>query len=674
MLKKAGISHDLEQAVGEEVATILSSYGIKYNPEIHEFLSRKKRPVESIASLLTTQETKNIVAILSSLRAEKLEEAANVVKNDFKTEFAPFGVSESEFSKLLQSSTGKPRAEYLKTELEPIINKLNSKGLDGLKIVTDYQTRFHNSIYSTLRSAKDSEHLKSLFVGRVTPQLLQKIFENKNQQEAVDMLTRLIEGNFEAYTKAELLDAAGFSESRHPLSATRYWPDIDAKNKSLIQEKIAETIDLDAPQVIAEVIVSVQKNLPITSVDQQRIRALYANRFNKNTDGFLEFIKKAFLEMGYNESYLDDFILQVKDYASEEKMDKKDLLFNDYESYFDSREERQIVDLIRNTFNLQCVASDIKIPKPEDFVLNKKRFVVDFIIYCDVFNGVKAIDENGTTYEKPEIEKQVILIGEYYGFGGEQVALNAPQDLYDPDGNLLYPKGTPLTRSQRYEYKTQYKKITESFCSQAIGCKTISINQASSTKTQKEEVEKGLQENNVLFSTEDRRIQESMALYQLIQWYKNADDLSKERSAQEVSRYFDIGTLKPKAGQEFKETKYSAAIQAAIKNINAAELEIVVSQNRKNFVTKNLRPGQQSASYLAQIKNVLKILKTTNQWRYDMLQQMNTEIANSKAPVNDRLFMEKIRALQDLSNSENEIPVFNIFKTAFNLKSFFKVA
>jgi hypothetical protein len=74
------------------------------------------------------------------------------------------------------------------------------------------------------------------------------------------------------------------------------------------------------------------------------------------------------------------------------------------------------------------------------------------------------------------------------------------KDLLNPDGTIAFSAGHAITRTEAYRYKTQFKKITEEFCARAIGCKTISIGQANSRKTQLSEAIKGLDQNKVLYS------------------------------------------------------------------------------------------------------------------------------------------------------------------------------
>lgn len=670
MLKEAGISSDLQKAVGQNLAEVLSGYGIAFDPTIPALISKRKRPVGEIASVLSSIDLANVKALIYALRAEEIENAGQKLKEIYTTEFAPYGITEAEFSRLLQSSTGKPSADYYDNELKSIIDKFDSRNLDGLDIVKKFQTRFANSIFSTFRKVKDEEHLKSLFIGRLSPKLREELLKYGRMDE----IEKIIDDNFAQLTKSELLDAAGFSEMQYPLSPRRYWPDLnDPKNTKLINDKFIETIDLDYPEIVAEAIVSEDKQSAVVGVEQQRIKFLYSNRFNKNKNLFYDFIKKTYLDMGYGEQILDEFIEDVDKFVSDEKGQdprKKDNLFANTESYFRSIQERQIVDLIRDTFQLQCVASNIRFPKTEDFSLIKKNFIIDFIIYCDIFKGIEDLQG----YQRPVIEKQVILIGEYYGYDHTTFAYDAPVDLYDPEGNLVYPKGTPLTKGQVYKFKTPYKEITESFCARALDCKSISLYEAETPGAQKKEIARGLQASNVIYSSDDRKVPPSNALEDLINWYKNADETSRIKSEAEVSRYFDTKTFVKKPGQEFKENKYSVKIIAAKKYIQSNELAIAISQTKKDYTITNIKSGDQSRSYLSRIRVLTKVIRENNKWRYDFLDALEKEIINSKYPINDAVFLRIIDSIQDMNKSEGSIKSpTNLFKMAFNYKSFIKL-
>ena len=674
------LDQNIKDAVGSGLQNILAKYNIEYNNEIHDFVLKKDITMNDISQLLTTQSSNNIRAIIYSLREQELQKYSSMIIDSYN-KFKEYGISEKDFSYLLQSS-GSGLKQH--AELKPIIEKLDASGHNGSEIVENFRTHFASKIIKPLWSLKQeelygkvikipvSEHLRNLFVGKVTIALKQMLppgtkIDDKNVEE-------YISENFKPFTKKELLDSAGFNENKFPLRISNYWPDL--KHHDAMYEKIKENIDIDDPKTVGEALRSAVTHENVNSIEQNRIKFLFINQFQKNTGLFLDYIKQIFIKDQYAQDSINEFENAVKEIVEADSMvneRKRDTLFNNTSSYFASIQEKEIVDLIRNEFKLQCVASNMKFPITNDYSLNKRTFIVDFIMYCDILNGIEAKSENGQQYYIPDINKQAILIGEYYGFGGNEIRQKVEEDLYDPDGNLVYKAGDQLTRTQYYQYKTQFKKITENFCAKAIGCKTLSINQAGSRKKQIQEIQIGLDDNSVLYNGRGKmgdQLPESKALNDLINWYNSADELSKQKSTQIIEKYYDIQTGQKKYGGEYEINKYETAIEASKKYISSSELRIAIEENKQHYIAKNLKSEETSGSYLQQIRTSMQKISQINTWRIQYLDNLSKVVEEAFVhgmPINENLFLSCLRAVQDQSNDQNDMfDLSQIIKTAFN--------
>jgi hypothetical protein len=692
--------------VSNEIAAIYADRGIEYSEELHQFIINKRKTSEKIKHFLETQSVSNIKNVLYNFRDQYIQDIANNIKavyNDLKQQF---NCSEKEFSYLAQSATSNPSSRHEEGELASLFQKIASQlsTEEARKIISQYQ----KIIFTKLAFSIKDQPFKALYMGKLNALELQPFVATLNRETKDGPLHAILGDLLKAPTKEDILDRADFSQSRFPLSVERYWPKISDANMKDIYDKIILNVNIDDPIRLAEVIKSARTDAQLIDPTQINLKYLLMTQFNKDTSKFLKFIAQVFETNGYSKEFLKEFTDKVlDDLAIIGKEHLRDTLFEGYGRDFGSKIEKEVILLFRDEFLLQCVPSNITVPSPSDFELNKSHFIIDFIIYCDVLRGLKTAQENNIEYHTPDIIKQVILIGEYYGFGGDQVVKVLDKDLLNPDGTIAFSAGHAITRTEAYRYKTQFKKITEEFCARAIGCKTISIGQANSRKTQLSEAIKGLDQNKVLYSPATISLPQTSAMNQLIHWYSNiADDLSKSKSYDIISKYIDLNNFNPKPGTDFKFNKYTSLIEASKKKIESIELTNAIMQNNADFKASKLEvltnrmqkildqlssnnltlhetqelnnEGNtifQTNDYFNKIQASREKYRSENEWRIEALDKINSTIHSaieSGKSINDKEVLSLIGICVDFSKSPSSLPKdTSITKNAFNYKKQF---
>ena len=666
----------LEDAIKSAIhrAFLKNNLNFEYDQNVHEFLRKDRKDILSIATFLNNVETTKIRTILRALKQEKIENVVLKITEDYQKDFKPYGITKEEFSHLLQSTrTGVE-------SIQPIIQKI------GIEKVSKLQTKISGTYIRNLTNPK-SGALTLLLFGRIEPEIREKL-NTGPEIEALFAEFQMSEGE----VKQEVLMSSEFSPIIYPLRPENYWPPLKDDYSNILETKILDTFDLNNPIPAIQGISSAKFNTVAIGDEPNRIKALFKNQFQSNEDKLLDYVANVFIKNNNPIETVKSYVEQIKNSVDKTPKDdtkprRKDSLFPEMESYFDSIKEKEIVDLVRDEFNLTCVQSAMQFPITNDFTMNKKNFITDFVIYCDAFDGFKEEERDGIKIEVPLIKNRLLLIGEYYGYYSDLKSKPLKEDLINPDGTpFLKDNGQPavvgdvLTIGEEYKFKTKYKIITNDFCGKAIGCKTISVHQANSRKEQRSEVAKGLEENNVIYNSESKDVEiKSGALINLMKWYRNASDESKNASKATLSRYFDTETLTKKSGKEYPlafqnpKNKYLGVIYETIHFIKSKDLFAAIEQSKLNYSIKTIKNPETANNYLMSLAPERRRLTEQNNWRIESLKNIYKEIQNMplengklQNPINNIEFLKYIQEIKNFANKN--VDYSNVFKKkAFNL-------
>ena len=650
--KDEKLENEIKLAIQE--VFLKNNIDLEYNPVIHQFLRSSKKNVMSIAYFLNNSEAHEVRTVIRALKQEKIKSVADRLLQDYELEFEPFGVTKSEFSQLLQTTSLNP--------LKEVIEKV------GEGKVKKEQSKFNNSYITDFKKSAGGQLLPLLF-GKINPELKEKI-KGKEAIQSVLAEFELKTGDL----RKEVLMASEFNSLMYPVNAEFYWPPLKEEYSDIMNEKILETFDIDNTKKVIEAIMSAKHGTVAYGSEADKIKALYKGKFNSDTENFLSFISEALIKAGNPTEAVDFYIQTIRaglegsfSKSSKEKEEKRDALFLESASYFDSKTEKEIVDLIRNEFNLACVASAIKFPITNDFTMNKENFITDFVIYCD---GVEfqEKEKDGEKYQVPVIKHRLLLIGEYYGYDSVRPTQALEKDLINPDGTPFIKKngmpalkGDILDEGEKYQYKTKYKIVTNNFCGRAIGCKTISLNKAESKVRQKSEVARGLDENMVLYNTSFNDVEiKSTALLELIKWYKNASDFEKQEYRGLVEKYFNPDTLAKKPGSEYPlslqnpKSRYLSKIYETIHLVKSKDLFIAIQLAKKNYSAEFISNEENAKQYLASIRDIRYPVEKKSQWRTEILNNLFKEIKNIPVingelatPINNMVFLKFLKDISD---------------------------
>jgi hypothetical protein len=658
---------------------IKNNIDLEYNPALHKFLRSSLKRVTSIAAFLNNSEANEVRTVIRALRQEQIQAVADKLLEDYEVEFEPFGVTKSEFSKILQT---------VSANSDPVKEVVQKVGEEKVKKA---QHAFNESYLSRLRfNGQNGASLIPLLFGKISPELREKI-QDKEAIQSILSEFKLQPGEL----KKEVLMASEFSSLMYPVSAEFYWPPMKEEYSGIIEEKILETFDINNPNTVIEAIMSSKYGTVVLNDEADKIKVLYKNKFNSDDETFFDFISKTLIKDGNPAETVDNYIQAIRaglqgsfnKKGQERDERKRDTLFPEAESYFDSIKEKEIVDLIRNEFYLACVASAMEFPITNDFTMNKKNFITDFVIYCDGLDGFQEKEKDGIRYTTPVIKHRLLLIGEYYGYDNVNQSKPLKTDLINPDGTpFLKSDGTPalagdvLQIGEEYKYKTKYKILTNDFCGRAIGCKTISINKATTKKEQRSEVSRGLDENKVLYNTSFTDVEiKSDALIELTRWYENASDFEKQESKALVGKYINPDTLKKKPGSEYPlsmqnpKSKYLSTIYEAIHLIKSKDLSIAIQRAKESYSIDTLKNKELAAEYLKTISGERAKLAGATAWRIQMLKNLFNEVqgipvenGGLTTPINNRVFLEFIKNIGNFNKENLEYPNIYAIKRAFN--------
>ncbi len=652
-------------------AFLKNNLNFEYDQRVHEFLRKERKDIPSIADFLNNVEASKVRTIMRAFKQEKIEKVVEKITEIYHNSFENYGVTKEEFSHLLQSTKNIEK-------IQPIVEKV------GLEKIERLQKTIQGTYIRDLTNVKSGTWTTLLF-GKIDSELQEKIIKG-NGLEAILEEFQMGEGE----VKQEVLMASEFSPILYPLTPENYWPPVKENYVGIIKEKVLETFDINNPTPVIQGIMSAKLGTVAISDEANRIRALY-KKFNSDDEKFLNYISDVFISNGNPQETVKVFIEQIKNSINKpEEKDRerrKDVLFPEMESYFDSIKEKEIVDLVRDEFNLTCVASSMEFPITNDFTMNKKNFITDFVIYCDGFDGFKEREENGIKFSVPVIKQRLLLIGEYYGYYSDLKSKPLKQDLINPDGTpFLKSDGTPavtgdvLTVGEEYKFKTQYKIITNDFCGQAIGCKTISIFQANSRKEQRTEVARGLDENKVIYNSNSKEVDiKSEALIELMNWYKNFEtpEIAKNAAKAELSRYFDTDTMEKKPGSAYplahnnEKNKYLGFIYETIHLIKSKDLSAAILQSKGGYSSSAIQSKADAQAYLASIAPARAKAASENAWRIEKLKELYKEIQsipteNGKLikAIDNLAFLSYIKDIKSLNTKDQAMP--NIYRKAYN--------
>jgi hypothetical protein len=681
----------------------------------------------SISSFLNNAEAYEVRTVIRALKREKIKGVADSLLKDYELEFEPYGVTKGEFSHILQTSS--PDNDLVRG----VINKLVGEGKlspeDAAEKIKEENNALNSKYLRDLRSGKNNGLMLDLLFGRVNPEIKEKI-QDKEEIQSVLAEFELQPGDL----KKEVLMASEFNPLMYPVNAENYWPPMKAEYSEIIEEKFLETFDITRPNSVIAAIMSVKNGTIVFDDDADKIKVLYKGKFNSDTESFLNFISETLIKNNNPAETVDDYIQTIRaglqgsfnkqGEAKDER--KRDTVFPEVESYFDSIKEKEIVDLIRGEFNLSCVASAMEFPITNDFTMNRNNFKTDFVIYCDGLEGFQEREKDREKYQVPIIKHRLLLIGEYYGYDSVRASKPLDADLINPDGTpFLKPDGMPalkgdvLTEGQEYKYKTQYKIFTNDFCGRAIGCKTISINKATTKKDQIDEVSDGLDKNMVLYNTSfnDPNIKSS-ALIKLKNWYINASDLERQESKFLVGYYLNTEKLEEliknplikdkergitvsevgKSGKDYPlamqnpKSRYLSTIYEAMHRIKSIDLSIAIQITKsektiQEYSIDTIANKNQADEYLRMISGARAKLVGESGWRLQMLNKLFNEIQDATAEkvetINGFVFVEFIKNISKYSTkgisdekspyrkenkSEKKLEYPNIYKVkkAFN--------
>lgn len=675
-----------EDAIKLAVQELFSKNNINlaYDPALHQFLKKERKDLASISGFLSYADETQIRTILRALRQREIQYKAELLAIDYSENFKDAGVTEEEFSHMLQATT---------INSEPVQEVIRKVGKDK---VAKQQSKFLGVYLNSLTNLKSGNWTPLLF-GKVSPELQEKIKEIQGRewlQSAIDEL-KFDEGDL----KKEVLMASEFSPMLYPISNVFFWPPFQPEYSNEIKNKVVETFDITRPEPVIEAITSANSGAIIFGDNSNKIKTLYEKKFRPDTEKFLQFIADILIQDGNPQETVETYIQTIRstissniDDKAKSKEKKRDILFPELATYFDSKKEKEIVDLIREEFNLTCVTSKMEFPITNDFTMNVEHFITDFVIYCDGLVFEKK-EQNGIGYEVPVIKHRLLLIGEYYGYDSVEKSQPLKHDLFNPDGTpFLKPdnqpalKGDILTIGQEYKYKTEYKKITNDFCGKAIGCKTISINKATSREVQRNEVASGLDENKVLYNTSFKDVSiQSDALLSLIKWYKNPEvpNAVKQEYRPIIEKYLNPETLEKKNGRDYPlayqnpKSKYLGTIYEALHLIKSKDLFAAIQQSKGQYSSATLRDEEKAREYLESIKLLRYNAEKLTAERRALLVKLFKEIQSIpvengvlKYPINNIIFLEFINKVckfnEKTIKSKIEYPNIYAIKKAFN--------
>ena len=189
----------------------------------------------------------------------------------------------------------------------------------------------------------------------------------------------------------------------------------------------------------------------------------------------------------------------VADLLSRAYEKQPDLRYSDLDLKFLSGEEGNMINELRQYYNLDPIPFPVKIPCPVDNPTSVSRFEIDFLLPCDTLQRFTkkfqdVIDENTGEVTRvfktfPVIESQVMFVGEYFGYrrtkpyfpkytGRPWVKPNGDLPIYSykksgksydvrPGGNCRY--------LEFYTLKREWKVFTTEVIADIMGTRTLSL-------------------------------------------------------------------------------------------------------------------------------------------------------------------------------------------------------
>lgn len=215
---------------------------------------------------------------------------------------------------------------------------------------------------------------------------------------------------------------------------------------------------------------------------------IFKSRCAGNKQIFASMIEEA----GYTE--------MAEEYLGDNSSHVEDEMFTPYNLSCQSNDEVNCLNKLRNDFGLMAVCYRAGIPAPMGCPTNPKEFIVDFLAPCNVVNDwVYGVDFYNPTVKikHPKIQSSVTFVGEYFGFSTNTAMETLKKPFPLPDGSLAqgntydeetHNKGDKrnyttvpmsanarVTRGSKYDVKSEWKKMMETFVANSMGYHSIFI-------------------------------------------------------------------------------------------------------------------------------------------------------------------------------------------------------
>jgi hypothetical protein len=189
----------------------------------------------------------------------------------------------------------------------------------------------------------------------------------------------------------------------------------------------------------------------------------------------------------------------VADLLSKAYEKQPDLRYSDLDLMFLSGEEGNMINELRENYNLDAIPFPVKIPCPVDNPTSVSRFEIDFLLPCDILVRFRKryqefMDENTGERTKifqtfPVVESQVMFVGEYFGYrrtkpyfpkytGRPWVKPNGdlPVYSYKKSGKTYDVRPGGFCRYlEFYKLKREWKVFTTEIIADIMGTRTLSL-------------------------------------------------------------------------------------------------------------------------------------------------------------------------------------------------------
>ena len=206
---------------------------------------------------------------------------------------------------------------------------------------------------------------------------------------------------------------------------------------------------------------------------------------------------------------------------------------------YSSLKEKKVLSTLKEVFNIRYIPSKMKIPSPEESIY--EYFLIDFIVVCDVLKSdLNEIKQN----EIPEIETEIMLVGEYFGYTlSESDRRKFDSFLQQRSENPNIDEYKSLSKNEfkvaQYDFKHKVKVNAEDNFAKTINCNIIHFTEPKTDNPEEiiKMIKKELTTKNILF-TVNRAPQRDTPLGRLITWYKSCNQTDEQK--QFLSNFLNI--------------------------------------------------------------------------------------------------------------------------------------